>query len=96
MFLLFLGIFIMDNSRIVMQLANTLIKQGYVLKAESDLTRNKEEWTMSKAEKAIEKAFQTKCGLAKEYSVDVTSIVWKGGNKFIIVNNGKEIEVETE
>ena len=51
---------------------------------------------MSKAKKAIEKAFQTKCGLAKEYSVDVTSIVWKGGNKFIIVNNGKEIEVETE
>lgn len=51
---------------------------------------------MSKAEKAIEKAFQTKCRLAKEYSVDVTSIVWKGGNKFIIVNNGKEIEVETK
>ena len=55
-----------------------------------------EDITMSKAEKAIEKAFQTKCRLAKEYNVDVTSIVWKGGNKFIIVNNGKEIEVETE
>ena len=36
------------------------------------LRRNK---IMSKAEKAIEKAFQTKCRLAKEYSVDVTSIV---------------------
>ena len=46
--------------------------------------------------KSIEKAFQTKCRLAKKYSVDVNSIVWKGGNKFIIVNNGKEIEVETE
>ena len=46
--------------------------------------------------KSIEKAFQTKCRLAKKYSVDVTSIVWKGDNKFIIVNNGKEIEVETE
>ena len=57
------------------------------------LRRNK---IMSKTEKAIEKAFQTKCRLAKEYSVDVTSIVWKGGNKFIIVNNGKEIEVETK
>lgn len=46
--------------------------------------------------KSIEKAFQIKCKLAKEYNVDVTSIVWKGSNKFIIVNNGKEIEVETE
>ena len=51
---------------------------------------------MSKAEKVIEKAFQTKCRLAKEYSADVTSIVWKGGNKFIIVNNGKEIEINAE
>ena len=51
---------------------------------------------MTKAEKAIEKAFQTKCRLAKEYSVDITSIVWKGANKFIIVNNGKELEVEME
>ena len=51
---------------------------------------------MSKAEKAIEKAFQTKCRLAKEYSVETTSIVWTGGNKFIIVDNGKEIEVNAE
>ena len=51
---------------------------------------------MSKAEKAIEKAFQTECRLAKEYNVDVTSIVWMGSNRFIIVDNGKEIKVETE
>ena len=34
---------ITDNSRAVMQLVNTPIKQDYALKAESDSMRNKEE-----------------------------------------------------
>ena len=55
-----------------------------------------EDITMTKAEKAIEKAYKAKCKLATEYNVETTSIVWTGGNKFIIVDNGKEIEVNAE
>ena len=53
---------------------------------------------MSKAEKAIEKAYKAKCKLTTAYNVEMTSIVWMGGNKFIIVDvdNGKEIEVNAE
>ena len=51
---------------------------------------------MTKAEKAIEKAYKAKCKLATEYNIETTSIVWTGGNKFIIVDNGKEIEVNAE
>ena len=50
---------------------------------------------MSKAEKAIEKAYKAKCKLATAYNVEITSIVWMGDNKFII-DNGKEIEVNAE
>ena len=51
---------------------------------------------MSKAEKAIGKAYKAKCKLATVYNVKMTSIVWMGDNKFIIVDNGKEIEVNAE
>lgn len=50
---------------------------------------------MTKTERAIEKAYKTKCRLAVEYNVETTAIVWVGGNKFIIFNNEKEIEIET-
>lgn len=57
-----------------------------------------EDLTMTKAEKAIEKAYKAKCKLATAYNVEMTSIVWMGDNKFIIVDvdNGKEIEVNAE
>lgn len=49
---------------------------------------------MTKAEKAIEKSYKAKYKLATAYNVEMTSIVWMGGNKFIIVDNGKEIVVD--
>lgn len=51
---------------------------------------------MTKAEKTIEKAYKAKYKLATAYNIEMTSIVWKGDNKFIIVDNGKEIEVNAE
>lgn len=57
---------------------------------------DEEDTIMSKAEKAIEKAYKAKCKLATAYNVEITSIVWMGDNKFIIVDNGKEIEVNAE
>lgn len=51
---------------------------------------------MTKAEKAIEKAYKTKYKLAIAYNIEMTSIIWMGDNKFIIVDNGKEIEVNAE
>lgn len=46
---------------------------------------------MTKSEKAIEKASKNARELEKKYNAPV---VWMGGNKFIVVKNGKEIEVE--
>ena len=43
---------------------------------------------MTKAEKAIEKAYKAKCKLATAYNIEITSIIWMGGNKFIVVDNG--------
>lgn len=40
--------------------------------------------------KAIETAKKAKEELAKLYGVPVSSIVWKGDNKYILVKNGKE------
>lgn len=51
---------------------------------------------MTKAEKAIEKAYKAKCKLATAYNIEMTSIIWMGDNKFIVVANGKEIEVNAE
>lgn len=36
---------------------------------------------------------QKKEQLAKEYGVSPTSIVWMGGNNFVIVKDGEEIRV---
>lgn len=46
---------------------------------------------MTKSEKAIEKASKKARELEKKYNAPV---VWMGGNKFIVVKDGKEIEVE--
>ena len=47
---------------------------------------------MSKrADKLIEKAAKKKEELAKEYGVPATSIVWMGGDRFVVVKDGKEI-----
>lgn len=40
--------------------------------------------------KVIENAQKAKEELAKLYGVPVSSIVWKGDNKYILVKNGKE------
>lgn len=40
--------------------------------------------------KAIETAKKAKEELAKLYGVPISSIVWKGDNKYILVKNGKE------
>lgn len=44
-------------------------------------------------DKIIEKAKGTKEKLAKTYNVSTSSIVWAGGNIFVIVKDGKNIVV---
>ena len=46
---------------------------------------------MTKSEKAIEKASKQSRELEKKYNAPV---VWMGGNKFIVVKDGKEIDIE--
>lgn len=46
---------------------------------------------MTKAEKSIEIASKKARQLEVEYNA---SVVWMGGNKFIVVKDGKEIRVE--
>ena len=46
---------------------------------------------MTKSEKAIEKASKQARELEKKYNAP---IVWMGGNKFIVVKDGKEIDIE--
>ena len=46
---------------------------------------------MTKSEKAIEKASKQARELEKKYNAPV---IWMGGNKFIVVKDDKEIEVE--
>jgi hypothetical protein len=43
--------------------------------------------------KAIEKAQKDKEELAKSYDVPVSSVVWIGGNKYIVVKNGESIYI---
>lgn len=42
---------------------------------------------------AIERALQRKVELSKQYGVPISSIVWTGGNHYIIVKDGREIKV---
>lgn len=44
-------------------------------------------------EMAIEKAVQRKVELSKQYGVPTSSIVWIGGNHYIIVKDSQEIKV---
>ena len=44
-------------------------------------------------EMAIEMAMQRKVELSKQYGVPISSIVWMGGNYYIIVKDGREIRV---
>ena len=46
---------------------------------------------MTKAEKSIEKASKMARKLEAEYNA---SVVWMGGNSFIVVKDGKGIRVE--
>lgn len=48
---------------------------------------------MSYAGKVIEKAQHDRLELAKEYGVPVSSIVWMGDNKYIVIKDGQEIHV---
>ena len=45
---------------------------------------------MTKSEKAIEKASKQARELEKKYNA---SVVWMGGNKFIVIKDGKEMAV---
>lgn len=42
---------------------------------------------------AIEKAIKDKKELAEMYGVSVSSVVWIGDNKYIIIKDGKEIMI---
>lgn len=44
--------------------------------------------------KKIDKAQKSKEKIANEYGVSSSSVVWKGGNKFVVVKDGKEICVD--
>lgn len=44
-------------------------------------------------EKIIAKARKDVEELAKQYDTDISSIVWIGNNKYIIVKNGKQIYI---
>lgn len=41
----------------------------------------------------IEKAQKNRADLAEEYGVSVSSVVWIGDNKYIVVRNGEEIRI---
>lgn len=40
---------------------------------------------------AIEKAIKDKNELAEMYGVSVSSVIWIGDNKYIVIKDGKEI-----
>ena len=42
---------------------------------------------------AIEKAQRDRTELAREYNVSLSSVVWIGDNKYIVIKNGKEIRI---
>lgn len=42
---------------------------------------------------AIEKAQRDCAELAREYNVSLSSVVWIGDNKYIVIKNGKEIRI---
>ena len=43
--------------------------------------------------KPIAKAEKDKSELAKSYGVPVSSVVWIGNNKYIVVKDGKQIRI---
>lgn len=43
--------------------------------------------------KTIDKAAKDKEELARSYGVSVSSVIWLGNNKYIVVKNGKEIRI---
>lgn len=48
---------------------------------------------MSLAEKAIEKAQRSAQEIAAAYNVPLSAIVWAGGNKYMIAQNGSTVIV---
>lgn len=48
---------------------------------------------MSWIDKRLEKIRQWKKELAEQYKISESAVIWKGGNKFIVVKDGKEIEI---
>lgn len=49
---------------------------------------------MTRAEREIEKASEKKRKIAQEYNIPSSSIVWMGGNRFIVVTGGCEFIIE--
>ena len=42
---------------------------------------------------ALEKAIKDKAELAAQYGVSISSIVWIGDNRYIVVKDGEEIKI---
>lgn len=42
---------------------------------------------------AIEKAIKDKVELAEQYNVSISSVIWCGDNKYIVIKDGKEIRI---
>lgn len=49
---------------------------------------------MTQAEREIEKAIEKKSKIAHECNVSPSSVVWMGGNRFIVVTGGCEFIIE--
>ena len=49
---------------------------------------------MTQAEREIEKAIEKTNKIAQEYNIPPSSIVWMGGNRFIVVTGDCEFIIE--
>lgn len=41
----------------------------------------------------IEKVIKDKAELAEQYNVPISSVIWCGDNKYIVIKDGKEIRI---
>lgn len=48
---------------------------------------------MTYAEKTIERARETKKYFAKLYNVSLSSVIWYGGERYIVCKDGAEIKI---
>ena len=48
---------------------------------------------MSYAHKAVEKAQRDCEDLARQYNVPRSAVIWRGGNKYIVIKDGETIYI---